>query len=261
MKLKFLFLITSFILFSCSSGDENSLSDNSILRTVTYTNATKNEAYIYDNSGLLIRTLLNGSINESYESVDGRIVKKTRGNNSYTYEYNTDGQLIKRSDFENDEYLQFYIEFTYDNNKVTAIRKDETGGVFDQKTEFLLDSNGRVTSKKELDNNGDALSEEVFNYNSSGNIVKVTNINSVSSTSTTTTYEYLSIKNPYYTSFRETYNSIYLDVFYSGHSILNSSGFSVYLLKNDFISYKSNNNFPTESNNSESEEKIKFNYY
>lgn len=259
-----LLLLASLFLIACSSSDDINLNDNSLLRTVTYDDVTQNEAYVYNDSGLLTRTLLNSNLNEEFQSENGQITQKTKGNLSYKYEYYDDGKLQFRRNYQNNEYQNSYIEYVYEGNLVTATLKDEDGILFDQKTEFILNNNNLVVQKKTYTNNGtsfDVLFDETLEYDTLGNIIKTSVENTITLVTTTTEYEYTSIKNPYYIAFKETYNSIYLDVFYSGYSIQDATGVAPYVLNNESITYKTSNNLPIESINSEDNSKIKYNYY
>lgn len=263
MKIKLL-LLASLFLAACSSSDELNLSDSPLLRTVDYTDTSLNEGYIYGDNNLLDKTLINGSLNESFESENDKIVKKTKTSLSYTYEYDDNGRLKTRKDFLNDISLNRHIEYSYNGDLVTATLIDEEGIIADQKTEFVLDSNGRVLEKKTYATSGDSfelLFDETLTYNTNGNITQLSVENITTLLTTTTTYEYTAIKNPYYYAFKETYNSIYLDVLYSGYSVRDNMGISPFLIDQESVTYKTNNNFPVESVNSENNTVTEYRYY
>ncbi|MGY6650087.1 hypothetical protein [Wenyingzhuangia sp. IMCC45574] len=272
---KIVFILMSFLILSCTKEEESPFKGDGLIRTIKVVNSdklkdTRDQFFFYNDDDSLKRILgfntfageyeydLEGNLSKITSTVTSSLTKTT------TFEYNEENKLISVTELANDVAVSDPLEFSYENNTISILDVRE-GAILDIKVELTLDTEGRVITKKTFNGNDsdfDLISEKKFNYNTLGNVVSVLETDYLpTETSKSTNYNYETLKNPYYGAYSEIFKSIYPWLFFSNIEINNRSGITPNIVKDANISYKRNNDLPTEGFNRNDGLRTEFNYY
>lgn len=83
-----------------------------------------------------------------------------------TFEYNTDGDLLKQSLSNGDTVIYNYTE-----NTITKVFKDNAN-VWISKIEYILNEKGKIINSKTIDDNNKVVSKSTFEYNNGDYLIK-----------------------------------------------------------------------------------------
>lgn len=257
MKRIFLILIVLFNL-SCSSDDdseESALENAKYIKSRIYTNLPSDapnydEFYEYQDNLLKSASGFTHLLGEySYDS-SGKLTSMFNQYEQFSYEYDENGRITKQNEIGTNN----YIELFYENNRVIIHRYYEfgsTNGVPNsrlEERELLIDNQGRITKMTDLAPDQSAIDTdyEIYEYDNSGNIIKVTSKQSDEQEERVYNYTYEDIKNPYYYSLKEYYKKTYYLEFFLGLHLYNDYGLTPNLIASDDKTYETNEfNYPT----------------
>ena len=254
---KWLVLIV-FATFSiaCSSddGNEDELGGNGkFIKSRVYTNLPSDapnydEFYTYEDGLLQSASGFTHLYGTYTYGTDGRLISRSNKDEQFTYEYDNKGRISKQNEVGTDNYIALF----YEGNKVITHRLYEVAGVVGghrlEKRELLLDNKGRIIKMTDLAPEESSLDVdyEIYDYDSRGNITKVTWKPANIEGEIFTEYEYEDIKNTYYYSLQKYYKKTYFLEFFAGLHVDNRYGLTPHLIKSYDRTYEVNDfNYPT----------------
>jgi len=241
-------LILLLALFSCSS-DDNEIKDSfSGIDKVKFISENSNsffseeiDYYTYTDDGLLLNLTGGRFLSGSYEYDENRkLISKTKEAKSFTYEYDTQGRIIKQKTVGSND----YILLKFENNKVISEKfygDPMTSGILEKK-ELTLNSEGLIIKVESLEKvsirfQPNEIREELFpfygeityEYDSRGNIIKII------TDGITENLTYDNSINPFYITFKKHYEINYYIDNYFGLRVYQSTGLSPNNLKTQGI--------------------------
>jgi len=233
--------LLAFTLFSCSSDDETLPATEmevvtSLLKSRIYTNLPEeapnyDEFYSYDN-GLL-------NVAGGFTTFAGNYTYNAQGlltnldsYEDFTFQYDAQGRITKRLEVGTPNYIQLFYD---EPNKVITHKYYEFGGGTEsrlERRELLLDEDGRIVKMTDLDPDETSIDidYQIYEYNSLGNIIKITTKYTDYTALEVRTINYTSIKNPYYYAFRKYYSSQYYLENFIGLSVMDSNGICPFII-------------------------------
>lgn len=203
-------LLMLFILSGCNSEDDNITTEENILYLKSKKNTNPDfsyldEFYVFEN-GLLMNasgyTTFDGTY--SYDN-DNNLIEKESVYGNYSYEYDSQGRLIKELNMDTNN----YYELVYSSDKVLI--NEFYNGNLTPFSEITIDSNGKIIKIRELiDTTSYTFMVQEYSYDNSGNIIElIYKENNNGDPDVYVNYEYDENKNPYYYSLRNLYQNTY----------------------------------------------------
>lgn len=256
----FIFLITaSLLLLACSCDDKNPESEeqNAALTIKKYTSISHDEngtpngymiEYFFDENGKktkdhIIDVFGDYTWEYNYNS-DGQVTKKSRKYVNYpvdiveSYEYDSENKLQKiYIDEDNDGVAEDSLNFTYKKNQIIA----QWSSPGQEQKEFYYNNDGVLTSAKHEYDLG-VITDELIMHDSFSNISQINQTTANFNTEENYKYEYDGKTNPFYNEFHDFYfNIVWRDGgLFSSHSLFFSPN---NVTKTIFTSSNSSDNY------------------